>query len=445
MVILGLGANIFDRLKQLRHAAQLLENLSGLSVKQYSPLYISDALLPENAPESWNVPYINLALRCETTLKPLELLEKIKEIEKKVGRTKEKIWGPRVIDIDILAWDDLVLYDERLHIPHEHLALRPFALWPLADVAPRWRYPLPGPLLGKTAVELTAPWGSRFDGKAPLGTKQIAHRIDTPSLVGVLNVTPDSCSQDGVLETSLAFQHAENLISHGAEIIDIGAESTSPSATPIDAETEWQRLAPVLKIILENKNAFLIPPKISVDTRHVTTAEKILNLGVDWINDVSGLENPDMISLLRNQNQQIIFMHHLGIPVSKQSGVLPIDQDPVPFVFEWAEKKLISLEKLGIDLDRLIFDVGIGFGKTHSQCLELIKNISFFKKLGVKMLVGHSRKVFLTQFTHYDYPERDLETNVVSLFLANQSVDYLRVHNVESCSRSLKVAKALAN
>lgn len=444
MVILGLGANLFDRLKQLRHAFQLLKNIPELEIKQVSPLYISDALTPENAPEKWNIPYLNLAIRCETTLKPMELLKRSKQIEKIVGRTPEKEWGPRVIDIDILAWDDLVRFDETLHIPHEHLHERPFALFPLSDVASRWVYPLPGPFEGKTATEMAARFGSKFDGTAPFHTKQISMRIDTPALMGILNVTPDSVSGDGIFsDVPKALEAAKQFVENGAEIIDIGAEATGPKATPIDATTEWERLEPVLKSLLQEREHFLIVPKISVDTRHAAVAEKALALGVDWINEVSGLADPAMIALLKNQSCDIVFMHHLGIPVSKQQGTLPLTENPVPLVYAFAKEKISFLESQGISRDRLIFDVGIGFGKNGEQSLELIKHIADFKSLGVRLLVGHSRKVFLTQFISKPYPERDIETNVVSLFLADQPVDYLRVHHVEQCARAFKVKRAL--
>ena len=121
MVILGLGSNLGDRLANLRLALTLIKKIPAFSVEHVSPVYLSDALLPDNAPVTWDTPYLNLALRCETTLSPYELLHHVKEIEKMIGRTPEKIWGPRIIDIDILAWDALIQYDEKLHIPHEHL------------------------------------------------------------------------------------------------------------------------------------------------------------------------------------------------------------------------------------------------------------------------------------------------------------------------------------
>lgn len=443
MIILGLGSNIGDRLTHLRQALHAIKKISGVSVKQISSVYISDALLPPYAPETWQTPYLNLAIRCETSLNPYDLLAHIKNIEKQLGRTPEKNWGPRIIDIDLLAWDDLIQYDGKLHIPHEHLHQRPFALWPLADIAPRWIYPLPGPLQGKTATQLVERWPTRFSGDAPLHTKQIAQRVDTPQLVGIVNLTPDSFSEDGIhFDIPQAILHIRSLVDSGAEVIDIGAEATGPSAKSISAEQEWERLYPLLQEIMSIKKDWIISPKISIDTRYPTTAEKALHLGVDYINDVSGLDDSLMQQIIASSHCDVIFMHHLGIPVNK-TNILPLDQDPVSIVYSWAEKKLSVLERKGIDKKRLIFDIGIGYGKTAQQSLELIRNIDVFKNLDIRLLIGHSRKSFLSQFTALPASQRDIETLAVSLALIHSPVDYLRIHNVDMHARAFKVMQAI--
>lgn len=439
MVILGIGTNLHDRLTHLRCALHFIKKIPHLTVQEVSPLYISDALLPDNAPTEWNVPYINLAVRCETSLTPEELLFLTKKIERDLGRNPSERWGPRIIDIDILAWDNLIQYDDKLHIPHKSLHERPFALWPLADVAPQWIYPFPGKFQHKSAVEIAASWGSRFTGTAPLHTKQIPHRIDTPQLVGILNVTPDSFSDSGkFIDVAAALLHAKKLIADGAEIIDIGAESTGPHAAAISEEIEWQRLEPVLKALMTDLSGMDIIPKISVDTRHVSVAKKALALGVHFINDVSGLENTNMRQLIANETCDVVFMHHLTIPEDR-SVFLPLHEDPVAAVYAWALKKILELEKNNISRERLIFDIGIGYGKTAEQSLALLKKIAVFKELGVRLLVGHSRKSFLTQFTSLPAEERDIETLILSLFLAKQEVDYLRVHNVGIHARGFRV------
>ena len=428
----------------MRNALHAIERIPGLTVHQVSPVYISDALLPDNAPPDWNKPYLNLAIRCNVSCTAFELLNHIKQIEQTIGRQPiPPHWGPRVIDIDLLAWDDKVLASDQLSIPRTSLLERPFQLWPLADLAPTWVYPLAGPHQGKTAEELVEQWGSRFSGKAPFHTRQIYQRIDTPQLVGVVNVTPDSFSDGGqFLQVDKAVQQALSLVYAGADIIDFGGESTAPHAHALDPAIEWERLEPVLRAIQAEKKHFLIQPKISVDTRHARVAEKALQFDIDWINDVTGFEDPAMQQIVAQSNVDCVMMHHVSIPASRLH-VLPRHIDPLAFLLDWAEKRLALLEQAGITRNRLIFDPGIGFGKVAEHSLLLIKHIDAFEKLGVRLLVGHSRKSFFSLLTQYDFPERDVETLATTLYLAKKRVDYLRVHNVEMCARGLKVMGAL--
>jgi 2-amino-4-hydroxy-6-hydroxymethyldihydropteridine diphosphokinase/dihydropteroate synthase len=149
MIILGLGANEGNRIAALKKAVEALSTI--LTEIQVSPLYESEALLPENAPADWNKPFLNQAVAGETALAPLRLLETLKKIEQTLGRIDRGRWSPREIDIDILAYHDEVIETADLTIPHKALLERDFALIPLAQVAPHWRYPVPGPDYGKTA------------------------------------------------------------------------------------------------------------------------------------------------------------------------------------------------------------------------------------------------------------------------------------------------------
>lgn len=444
MVILGLGSNVGDRLLNLRKALQAIKQIPNFHIKQISPVYLSDALLPDNAPADWDMPHLNLAIRCETDLDPHELLKVLKNIEHTIGRKPEvRHWGPRILDIDILAWDDLVIKSDALTVPHANLQDRPFALWPLADVAPTWIFPLEGANHGKTAATICEKWGSRFDGKAPLHTKQIYQRVDTPRLVGVINVTPDSFSDGGkFLHPEIALQQALYLVNTGAEVIDIGAESTNPTSQPLNPDKEWSRLEQVLAIIKDAKHKFILPPTISIDTRHWQTAKKALDFGIDWINDVTGLQDPAMQEIIASTDKDCVVMHYVSIPASRDH-VIPRDQDAVKLIYAWGEKHLEKLEKAGIARSRIIFDPGIGFGKMPENSFQLIKHISEFTKLGTRILVGHSRKSYLSLFTQHPPFERDIETLAVTLHLAKQPVDFLRVHNVEMCARGLRIAAAL--
>ncbi len=438
MIILGLGSNLNDRLANLRHALKLIKQLPHVTVVQVSPVYASDAQVPPNAQEAWRLPFLNVAIRCETDLAPIKLHEQLVKIEEQVGRLeRHERWAPRIIDIDILAWGDVEINTDTLTVPHKHLLERPFALWPLADVAPFWSYK------GKTAAEMVEVWGSRFAGDAPFHTHQIFQRIDTPELVGIVNATPDSFSDGGqFLSAHKAMQQTMQLVYSGATVIDIGAESTAPTAPPIDAKTEWERLEPVLQAIHAIKNNLFIPPKVSIDTRNAEVAEKALLYNIDWINDVSGLDDPAMRKVVASSSVDCVIMHHLDIPENRQKS-LPRQEDPAKLVFQWGEERINTLEKQGISRERIIFDPGIGFGKTAEQSFYILRHVSMFKNLGVRVIVGHSRKSFFTNFTGLPSINRDIETTAVSLYLAKQHVDYLRLHNVEFCARAIKIQTAL--
>jgi len=435
MIILGLGSNVGNRLAHLRDTLNKLKHIAGLTVQQASPVYLSDAMLPDQAPESWNLPFLNCAAACTTTLSPEQLLAEIKKIEAEMGRQPGVFWGPRVIDVDILAWDNDDLHSEQLTIPHASLTERPFALWPLADLMPLWLHPR----LQQSAEQLIEPWGSRYSGDAPYHTRQINQRIDSPALVGIINVTPDSFSDGGQFYSAeQALRQAVHLMEAGAEILDIGAESTAPNREPLTPDLEWQRLAPVLSAIMQAKQSFVVPPLISVDTRHAAVAEQALAQNIDWLNDVTGFEDADMRAIARSATVDCVVMHHLSIPPTKEK-ILARDQDPVTTLINWCEQKVAQLTNDGISPERIILDPGFGFGKSPGQALTLLQQMHRFTALTTRILVGHSRKSFMASFTPRPAPERDLETMLIAEHLNRQQVDYLRVHRVDLCARAFRV------
>lgn len=450
MIILGLGTNIGNRLQNLRTAINKLRQISQLTILNISPIYESDAMVPTDCQNaSWHQPYLNLAIACQTLLKPNELLQKTKQIECDMGRPpKHPHWGPRLIDIDILAWNDLCIYSDKLHIPHKEICLRPFAMWPLADLSPNWVYSDQNgsrDFLGLTAAQIVEPWGSRFSGNAPFSTKQIMTRVDFPQIVGILNVTPNSFSDGGKFaNVDSALKQAKHLFASGAEIIDIGAESTNPNIKgTLTTQKEWQRLKTILKELLQlwpDKNT---GPQISIDTRNYEVAAKCIDLGVDWINDVTGFDDQNMISVVKNAAVKLLVMHSLSCPPQKNL-VLPNKQDPIKILINWMQQKIAQFAKAEINQERIIFDPGIGFGKTAEQNLEIIRRVNTLKQdIALPILVGHSRKSFFSSLTDVKAQNRDLETIIVSNYLATQRVDYLRVHDVMAHARSFKIMASL--
>lgn len=256
-------------------------------------------------------------------------------------------------------------------------------------------------------------------------------------LVGILNITPDSFSDGGQYTTvELAVAQVQAMIKAGAAVVDIGAESTRPGATPLTHAQEWQRLAPVLEALRT------MPITLSVDTYHPETASKALALGVQWINDVSGFTNPAMVKAVQGSEAMLVVMHHVSVPARKEK-VIPENKDVVEEVLRFARERMMSLTGASIAPERIIFDPGIGFGKTAKQSLQLLKHIAAFKTLGVKLLVGHSRKSCFTELCPSEAAERDPETLAASLYLAQKGVDYLRVHNIEAHAKALRVGEYL--
>lgn len=433
MVILGLGSNIGRRLNYLRAALLKLKQCGQLDIDKISSTYTSDALLPEEAPATWNKAYYNIAISCKTTLKPLALLKVIKAIEAEVGRIDAKRWSPRVIDIDILAWDDYQLESPDLTIPHKGLLDRPFALYPLCELTPNWVHPQ----TLKTAREHCAHWGSPLKGRAPFATRAILKRCDTPRIMGIVNLSQDSFSEDGITATSeVVLARVEQLYRDGADIIDIGLESTGPDSTSIPAEKQWRILEPVLHGLNALWRDDVERPLISIDTYSADLAEKAIVAGVDWINDVSAGLDKKMWPLIAEHNVHYVLNHNLGIPARRESH-LPIDVDPLVYLKSWFIQQLENLQQHQITAKQIIIDPGINFGKTLEQARETLQGVDVFKSLECPILVGHSRKSICSWLKPLNNDIKDLETSVISTQLAQLGIDYLRVHNVAYTLRAL--------
>jgi dihydropteroate synthase len=215
----------------------------------------------------------------------------------------------------------------------------------------------------------------------------------------------------------------------GAAVIDIGAESTRPGATPLTADEEWARLEPALGRLVDRHRGNVLRPRFSVDTYHVATAGRALALGADIINDVSGLTTPGMIELAATSGKDFVAMHNLGVPADK-ARTLRADQDPTEAVERWLEQRLTDWQQAGLDFSRIVFDPGIGFGKNALQSLRLMRNVQRFHRYALRLLVGHSRKSFMHHVATADRTDRDLFTIGVSLKLCDAGVDILRVHDV---------------
>jgi 2-amino-4-hydroxy-6-hydroxymethyldihydropteridine diphosphokinase/dihydropteroate synthase len=406
---LGLGSNLGDRRENLRRGIAELER-AGVTTRRVSPVVESPALLPAQAPADWNRPFLNLVLDCDTDLAPEELRRHIKGIEAQLGRAGTGRWSPRPLDIDILLWGTERIATDTLTIPHPQTHRRSFVLTPLVALEPRLR--IPGPA-DRTSLE----WS--IGGVSPI-----------PLWMGIVNLTPDSFSDGGRFADWTAVEtEVERMLAAGVHIIDLGAESTRPGATPSSASQEWQRLEPILSRLQAHLASDRLRPRISVDTYHPENARRALERGVDIINDVSGLTNPAMIELARASRADWVAMHSLGVP-ARRAETLPSDEDPSVAVAAWLDVQIERWTKAGLDVGRVIFDPGIGFGKDPLQSLELLRCAGEFRRHGLRVLVGHSRKSFFGRVTSAAAVDRDVATLGASLALVAQGIDILRVHDV---------------
>ncbi len=256
-------------------------------------------------------------------------------------------------------------------------------------------------------------------------------------LMGILNVTPDSFYDGGkYINLDKAVEHAQKLIKDGAQIIDVGGESTRPGANPVSLEEELNRVIPVIKTLKESlpKNIF-----ISVDTYKAKVAQKALEVGADIINDISGLTfDKDMINVLKDSHAPIIINHIKGTPRNMQKN--PYYENVLWEVSQFFENKIKTLLKVNYPYTNIILDVGVGFGKRLEDNLVLIKNISHFKKFGLPLLIGTSRKSFIGKILNLDDPKDRLEGTLASnLYLYQKGVNIFRVHDVKEHKRALEI------
>jgi len=264
--------------------------------------------------------------------------------------------------------------------------------------------------------------------------------VGRPLLMGVVNVTPDSFSDGGrFADIDRAIAHAHALIEAGADIVDIGGESTRPGARPVWEEEERQRVLPVIEGVRGKARA------ISVDTRKAPVMEAALEAGADILNDVSALSyDDDSLRVAAGSGAPVILMHAQGDPATMQRD--PRYEDALIEVFAWLEARLATCEAAGIARDRLLVDPGIGFGKTVRHNLELIDGLAAFHGLGGCVALGASRKRFIGALSGEETAERRLPGSIAAALAgAARGAQLLRVHDVAETRQALAVYQGLVD
>ena len=274
----------------------------------------------------------------------------------------------------------------------------------------------------------------------PITIRDIILNWKEPYIMGILNITPDSFSDGGKYNTiENAIEQYQKIIEKGADIIDIGGESTRPFSSAITPQEEQKRVLPVIEEIRKiDKDTIL-----SIDTRNASTAQKALHLGVDIVNDISAVEwDKEMANVVRESGCPIIITHASATPDIMQTKT--DYNDVVEDIFDYFYNKIEVLTKFGLERNKIIIDPGIGFGKTTSQNFEIIKRIPELKTLGCAILVGHSRKNFIKETVCSENTDiLDTATAILAERLIGQKVNIIRIHNVELGNMTKKLCKSL--
>lgn len=422
-VYLALGTNLGMRAANLRAA------LAGLApevrLRRLSPTYETEPWGYADQPA-----FLNQVIEAETSLSPQELLAYLKREETGMGRQSTFRNGPRVIDLDILLYDNVVLEEDNLSIPHPRMRGRSFVLVPLADLAPD----LVHPVLSKTIRELAAETD-------PSAMKRVMEKLPAfgtrTFVMGILNITPDSFSGEGLLQArdplTAAVEQARRFAEAGVDILDVGGESTRPGAPVVSEQEELDRVLPVIEALTGEFNVW-----ISVDTYKARVAEAALEAGADWVNDVWGLRaDPDIAGVAARRGVPVILMHNRIKPNSEElqerlgGRYVGVHYDNLLQDIQDELMDSVGLARAaGIPEENIILDPGIGFGKTVEQNLELLNRINEISGMGYPVLLGPSRKSFIG-YTLNLPPDRRLEGTAAAVAVGiARGVDIVRVHDV---------------
>lgn len=257
-------------------------------------------------------------------------------------------------------------------------------------------------------------------------------------VMGIVNVTPDSFSDGGLyFQHNQAIKHAEAMLTEGADLIDIGGQSSRPGAIPVPEEVEYQRVIPVIREVAQRSGAL-----VSVDTYRASIAAAALDAGAVLINDISAMRfDPRMLSLLAERQAAVVLMHMQGTPQTMQQA--PTYHHVVDDVYRFLAERLQTALQHGLTREQILLDPGIGFGKSVEHCLDVLRDLEHLRGLGQPLLVGTSRKSFLGGLLQREVWDR-LEGTIASVVYAIlRGVSMVRVHDVKSVVQAVRVVDAL--
>lgn len=416
MIVIALGSNLPGRFADcdavLDHACRAMAG-AGITIIARSRTYLTAPVPASDQP--W---YHNAAVAVETALSPHDLLKTLRAIEESMGRVRSVANAARIIDLDVIAYKGEIIASPDLTVPHPRMQDRTFVLNPMRDVAPDWTHPG----LGKTLHELLA--------ALPAGRQWFADK--DVYLMGIVNVTPDSFSDGGrFIDPQSAITHGHILNVEGADILDIGGESTRPGAVPVTPRDEQARILPVVSAL---RTHF-----VSVDTRNADTMRACINHGAAMINDVSALtHDPASMDVVAGFDGPVCLMHMQGTPQTMQSA--PSYHDVVGEVYEYLERRIAHCVAAGISKGRIVADPGFGFGKSFDHNIALLDHFDRFQGLGVTLMAGVSRKGFVGILAgNAPVGDRLDESLRIARDLTRRGARILRVHDVAATRAFLQL------
>ena len=264
-----------------------------------------------------------------------------------------------------------------------------------------------------------------------------------PLVMGILNVTPDSFSDGGLFQdAAAAVDRGRQMARAGADIIDIGGESTRPGAPPVDAAEEMRRVLPVVEQLAQQLAGELNPPLLSIDTTKAVVAERALAAGARIVNDISALrQDPDVLSVVRVFGAGVVLMHMQGTPATMQKN--PQYTDVVHEVWEFLADRIAFAVAAGVKKTQIAVDPGLGFGKTVEHNRQLLAGLEQFRTLGCPILVGASRKSFIGQLLNRPTSERDPGSLAAAAWAVLQGAQIVRVHDVAATVDVVRLITAL--
>jgi len=265
----------------------------------------------------------------------------------------------------------------------------------------------------------------------------LTHRSSCPKIMGILNITPDSFSDGGkFIDIDSALHQVELMIEQGADIIDIGGESTRPGAEVVSVKEEITRVIPVLKAIKKRFNV-----AISIDTSKAAVMAEAINNQVDLINDVRALQNKGCLETLAQCAVPVCLMHMQGLPQSMQNN--PMYQHVIKDIMDFFQERINVCKLHKITANRLIIDPGFGFGKTTQQNYQILAHLAQFKQLGLPLLAGLSRKSMIGNVLSCDVEQRLVGSVAAALIAVQNGAQIIRVHDVKATADAIKIWQAV--